>query len=151
MRGNPLLRFAMLALALCGMGFLIAGLTTRPPTEPLVSVESNPANEPGSVAPEEMVIRFESPTVPSSLSIESEGVEIAQINPSTFREPLHLLLLIRAEGLDLVVRASWNDPTAKTNALRIQMDLPTGSEIDTTLWGNGSVADVITIPGKEPR
>ncbi|MFY8215807.1 MAG: hypothetical protein ACOVMP_04315 [Chthoniobacterales bacterium] len=133
------------------MGFLIAGLTTRPPSEPFVSMEGNPTDEPSGVAPEEMVVRFDSPTVPSSLSIESEGVEIARINSSTFGEPLHLPLLIPAEGLDLVVQASWNDPNSKSHALRIQIDLPTGSEIDTTLWGNTSVADVITIPGKESR
>jgi len=151
MTGNPLLRFAILALALCGMGFLIAGLTKRPPSEPLVSTEVIPKDDPSGAEAQELVIRFDSPAVPSALIIESEGAEIAQVNASTFGEPLHVPLHIPAEGLDLVVRASWNDESSKSHALRIRINLPTDSEIDTTLWGNASIADVITIPGKEPR
>jgi len=131
------------------MGVIILRMTANPPIEQQSTpeIEENAVAEP--TTEESLAISFTSPVVPTELSIESEGSQIAHVTPEAFGNPVILPIAIPAEGIELVVRASWNAGDPKTNALRIRITDPSGAEIDTTLWGDASISDVIAIPGKE--
>ncbi len=146
MRGNPILRVLVFALALAAMGVAVLRMTAAPvasaPTAPTVT---NDAPEPMTT----LVFRFASPRAPDSIKLDALGKEVARIAGDEVNTPMEVRLGIPANGADVVVRASWPESTDATNALRVRIERDYHQIVDTTLWGESEIADVISIPGAE--
>jgi hypothetical protein len=145
MTGHPILRLFLLLTALGILGLTIGRLTaSRPqvrPDRPLAQMTSDQTS---------VVVRIDSPVIPSLLRVSASGAVLADVIPKAASTDLTVALPGLRRGLDLVVEAEW--PTSGSenlNALRIRIDRDDHLLVDTTLWGDPNVADVVTIPSEE--
>lgn len=144
MRGNPILRVLVFALALAAMGVAVLRMTAAPVVSaPTTRPETNDAPEPMTT----LVFRFESPHAPDSIQLDALGKEVARIAADEVNTPVEVRLVIPADGADVVVHASWPESADASNALRVRIDRDYHQIVDTTLWGESKIADVISIPG----
>ncbi len=95
-----------------------------------------------SEAPAAVHLTISSTKVPFHYEVSHLGKIVWQGNSNDFEAQTELALIFPKEGIDLLVDVTWDfpDPAA------VKLDVtPDGIETKTqTLWGKGSVSDVLT-------
>lgn len=138
MRGSPLLRALLAFLAILSLGYPLHRLTRAPDD----AVE---APAPASAAPQEIALQLTFTTAPSKVRVVHLGKEIwsATLPPAEVHEKLSLAW--PKEGIDLQFQVEF--PTgAPLAALRVQLTDPAGEAHEKSLWGTGTIDDVLTFP-----
>lgn len=145
MKGNPLLRFLMLLIALAGMGLVVLKLTSSPaPSESEPISNSSAAETPSTTS---YVLHFGSPILPALIHVESEGQVIGKITPDAeSSDSMQMDVNLPAAGVDLVIRAEWLQKQNPLNALRMKVEKDHSMVSDVTFWGEPDILDVFTIP-----
>jgi hypothetical protein len=136
-RGSPLLRSAIVLLALLALAPLVrrltepatAGAVTPPPTARVATLASVEAR-----------LNFSSPA--SRVTIEHLGTKIwSKIEPAP-EEIFACKIPWPKEGVELRVLIDWPEG-APAAAMRVRIVSPDGTEHDQTVWGSGAVDEVL--------
>ncbi|MBA3960575.1 MAG: hypothetical protein H0X40_01555 [Chthoniobacterales bacterium] len=135
MRGSPLFRTAVILLAL---------LLLILPLRSLTSARSKAALAPLlPVAPVAAVqLTLTSTSVPFRFQVSHLGKTIWGGESSASSRSKSLTIPFPAEGIDLVVQASW--PEKKDTAIRVDLTRGENPPTTRTLWGTEQVNDVVT-------
>lgn len=144
MTGSPLFRLLLLLAGLFVLAipaWKLTGRTSPVPAEPAAPGPQVPSTQP-------VHLQFTSPLPPDSIIVEALGHQVASLAGPDGPWSVEIPLELPAEGLDLVVRATWSG-TAPANALRVQARTGAHDLMDTTLWGDPNLEDVVTLPGGE--
>lgn len=149
MRGNPLLRFVVFLLVLCGMGALVLALTSQPAKNSVTAESPTSLPESAPVPDELLHLQFESPILPDWVSITHAGTEVFRVSGSDLLAPQTLAIFVPPAGIELVVQASWSSTEGNAQALRILIDRTSVPDVDVTFWGKSPIAEVLEIPGLE--
>jgi hypothetical protein len=139
MRGSPLAQAVLVVAALLLLLIPLHRLTQReqrPPEHPMVSS-----------APKQVRLAVRTTAVPCRFQITFLGKTLWVEDASTPELAKDFDIDFPKEGIDLVVDATWG--TKALAAIEITLSLPDGTEIDKTLWGQGSANDVITFRESE--
>lgn len=138
MTGFPLLRLALVVLALVALAIPLAHITSRPDAK---APTSAPPTQPSP--DRQITLALDATVPPATFEITLAG------NALTTTADTPITLLIPAAGADLIVTATWDTP--QSHALRIRAtedDLPI---LDQTLWATTSLEDVVTLPPTSAR
>ena len=143
MRGSPLLRFVGLAVLLLAAGLPVWLLTgNRQDPAPISARPASPAAE----APLQLALSSDSP---ATMSVSYGGGTIWQTS-GPLADAEKTLLLPADQPADLVIKAAWEGTPAR-HAVRLIATRHDEVVLDTTLWSEGTVEDVATIPGSRAR
>ena len=136
MRGSPLLRVLVVVIALLAVLWPLRSLTSHRAERP-----STPAQ---SVAvPESNVHLFlTSTSFPFTFEISHLGKTIWKGEASESSVARDIKMTFPPEGIDLLVDAKWQDN--KQGAVKLDVIVDDGNAMTKTLWGTGSVSDVLT-------
>jgi hypothetical protein len=137
MRGSPLRRACLIILALVLVGLPVWRITSvQPETQPTATKKL-----PLSPTPLRLLVTFAHP--PQSWTLRHLGKVIAENQTSPHLE-ITSLLEFPAEGIDLQLKVAWPKSTPET-AVKIEVIQPDGTSLQGTLWGLGTLDDVITL------
>lgn len=139
MRGSPLLRFAGLAVLLLAAGLPVWLLTGN--RQDPAPVSARPAS-PTAEVPLQLAL---SSDAPAAMSVSYSGATIWQTTEPAADAEKNLSLPAH-QPADLVIKAAWEDAPAR-HAVRLIATRHDEVVLDTTLWGEGAVEDVVTVPG----
>ena len=138
MRGSPLLRALLAFLAILSLGYPLWRLTRADVAH---AVEGTP------VAPtaREIGLHLTFSTKPSKLRVLHLGKEIWSAAEPAAEVEKTLALAWPQEGIDLQFQVEFpaGSPLA---AMRVQVTDPAGHEREKSLWGTGTIDDVLTFP-----
>ncbi len=142
MTGSPLIRLALLALAL----FLIA--------IPAWRLTAHRAPTAAALAPATNLIRkdtlatltFTSPVPPDEIIVHALGKTVATVRAERSSAETTFPVSLPPAGLDLVINAKWRT-SATANALRIEAVVEGGPRSEATFWGGTEIQDVFFLPG----
>ena len=141
MRGSPLLRAAIVFVALLALGPLLRKLT-RADAVPAV-VKSDAAQPPPARARVALALTFS--TSAKKAVITHLGREVwSKLQPDLAEEAV-IELRWPKEGVELRAVVVWPE-SAPASAMRVKLSDPAGNEHDRTVWGRGSVAKVLVFP-----
>lgn len=141
MTGSPLLRLIIVWVGLILIALVGWHLAGRNHSPPHPSLPSSPP-----LSPDRIDFTFTSTQEPTEIQIEASGSKVATLHPNHGLATASLPLVLPAEGLDLVISATWPQTTeASTRALRVQATRNAQLLADTTLWGDSSIRDVVTL------
>ncbi len=138
MTGSPLLRLALILIALVALAIPLASITGRTEAPP----SQTDVTEPARPFTRTVTFAITSTSTPASLTITATDRTLATDPPATFTAELP------ATATDLIIRASWPDTTS--HALRVIATNDGLPLIDQTFWATDTLADVLTLPGTEP-
>lgn len=138
MRGFPLLRLGIVALALLLLG-LPVWMVTRDVSGPEASVEE-PGGDLQQTASYEVVLTASSPALLGVRAAKQPTLESAD-GAATFEASL---IMNATQPEDLAVFAKF-DPAAGRCALRAEVRVAGKMVADSTFWGEGLVEDVVLI------
>ena len=139
MRGSPLLRALFAFLAILSLGYPLLRLTR--------------AGDSGAVAPKpaeaavarEIALQLTFTTLPKKFRVVQLGREIwSEAAPAAVMER-KVRLVYPKEGIDLQFQAEFPDDATHV-AMRVKLTDPDGNELEKSLWGMGSIDDVLTFP-----
>ncbi len=139
MRGSPLLRAFVAFLVLLGFGVPLWRLTlAEAPRAPgMIAVQK-------TTPIKELRVRLDFTVPPTGLRVLHLGKEIwADPAPGLALERA-LILAYPKEGIDLLFQFNW--PAEKLAAMRVRLTDPEGEEHEKTVWGEGAIAEVVSIP-----
>jgi hypothetical protein len=137
MRGSPLIRAAIVFAVI-----LLAGLPVWSLTHPQAAQR---AVETQKIEKQKLQMRLTFAHPPASIAVLYLG-EIAwkETNPTASIE--HTLNIeFPKEGVDLEIKAQWPANTPAT-AIRAQLTTPSGATFEKSVWGEGSLDEVVTFP-----
>ncbi len=136
MRGSPLLRAAIVLAGLLLLLIPLRALTRHSSPPP-----AQPASGPAS-APAGLLVSIHSTRTPFAFRIEYLGKPVWEGESSSPEISKSLEIPFPAQGVDLAVSASWNEPGAA--ALRVEL-LP-ADDIPRTqfLWGDQNADEILT-------
>ena len=139
MRGSPLLRALLAFLTILSLGYPLRRLTRAGEA---AAVEASPA---GVTAVREVALRLTFSAPPRKVRILHLGKEVwsAASPPAEVNQKLQLAY--PKEGIDLQFQVEFAEG-APLAALRVQLTDPAGRERDQSLWGTGTIDDVLTFP-----
>ena len=138
MRGSPLLRALLAFLAILALGW---------PLRELTSASTAPRAQPAAVAVEarEVGLKLTFTLVPKSVKVLHLGQEVwVETAPQAELEQT-LQLAYPDEGIDLQVQIEW-PADAPLAAVRVTLTDPAGEAHEKSVWGRGSVEEVVTFP-----
>jgi hypothetical protein len=138
MRGSPLLRALCAFLAILALGW---------PLRQLTGVNVAPPKKLKAVAVEEkeVALRLECTAVPKSVKVCYLGQEVwSEPTPAAVMEHT-LKIAYPEEGVDLQFQMEW-PADAPLAAVRVTLTDPAGDPHEKSIWGQGSVDDVVTFP-----
>jgi hypothetical protein len=138
MRGSPLLRALLAFLAILALGYPLRRLT--------VASEA-PREQPKAIVAEakEIGLRLTFTLVPKSVKVLHLGKEVwGETAPSAELERT-LKLTYPDEGIDLQFLVEW-PAEAPLAAMRATLTDPAGDAHEKSVWGQGSVEEVVTFP-----
>ena len=138
MRGSPLLRALLVFLAILALGWPLRRLTSAsdaPREQPKASV----------VEAKEIALRLNFTLVPKSLKVLHLGQEVWSESAPTAEMQRTLKLAYPAAGIDLQFQIEWSagSPLA---AMRATLTDPDDKAHEHSVWGQGSVEEVVTFP-----
>jgi hypothetical protein len=139
MRGSPLLRALLAFLVLLGFGVPIWRLSRVQPTQMPEVV-----GLPKETQLKEIRLRLDFTAQPTGLRVLHLGKEIWADSSPGLNLERPLTLAYPKEGIDLVFQLQW--PADKLAALRVRLTDPEGEEHEKTVWGEGAVTEVVSIP-----
>ncbi len=139
MRGSPLLRALFAFLAILSLGYPLHRLTRAGEAR---------ADENATTAPEgarEIALHLTFTTRPKKLRVLHLGKEVwSAASPSEELEQ-KLQLPYPKEGIDLQFQVQFPEG-APVAAMRVRLTDPAGETHEKTLWGTGTIDDVLTFP-----
>ncbi len=138
MRGSPLLRALLAFLAILSLGYPLRRLTRA-------ENDAVEAQAQAIAAPQEIALHLTFTTAPSKVRVVHLGKEIwsAALPPAEVNEKLALAW--PKEGIDLQFQVEF-PAGAPLAALRVQLTDPAGEAHEKSLWGTGTIDDVLTFP-----
>ena len=139
MRGSPLLRAALVFLALLGIAPLVWRVTAR--QEVVGTPEKSTA--PAATKPIHIALSFT--TAPARVSISHLGKSVWSKAAPGSEEELDVPLPWPKEGIELLFRVEWAE-AAPLSALRVKLTDPADNELERSLWGRGVAEDVLRFP-----
>lgn len=134
MTGNPLIRLALVLVALLALAYPIARLTSEP-SVPTATANTS-ADDPESHS---IVLTVTTTAIPSHLEIFLPGEATTTLTPTDPTTEVPLTLPASSNGWDLILRATWAD--AIPHALRVST-----TSVDETFWAEADLEEVLTIP-----
>jgi hypothetical protein len=139
MRGSPLARALLAFIVIALLGWPLWQLT-RP------EAAAAPLPKPATASTKKAIsLHLTFTTVPKSLSVRHLDEEIwKEAAPQADMEK-KITLDYPDEGIDLQFHIEWPDD-APVAAMRAQLTDPAGDTHDKSLWGKGTVDDVLTFP-----
>ncbi|HEX3817017.1 MAG TPA: hypothetical protein VHW03_01875 [Chthoniobacterales bacterium] len=135
MRGSPLLRTGLVLLALLLLLPAVRSLTNHRPAPPMPATAAPVAAQP-------VRLTVTSTVFPFHFAIFHLGRIIWEDQSNAASSAKAVTLRFPPQGIDLLVQASW--PEKKEGAVRVEVVPPGRAPITQTLWGTGSVDDVLT-------
>lgn len=146
MKGNPLLRIAIILLILTAVFWPVFKITKHPETaSPHIVPESRPSPSPGAITSSlRATLLVHTAPLPLHCSISQHGVVLLSesnvISPGEYRASVEI-----AKGEDLVITADWNDENP--HAIRTEV-LIHGYQIplEKSFWAQRSLEDTLPIP-----
>lgn len=139
MRGAPILRFVLALLVLGVAGIPIWVLTRPAPVER--AAPPVPAASPMPSSP--IRLRLTSLPAAESLSVSYLGRVLASSASGSLEVALDV------SDCDLVIEARWAEKNV-SSAVRVLAIQDARTVLDTTLWGEGTLEGVATIPSLAP-
>lgn len=137
MRGSPLLRAALVLLALLALAPLVRQVTAR--QSAVVPLAAQP------VAVKRIHLALSFTAQPKSVSISHLGKQVwSKAGPGS-QEECDLPLSWPREGIELLFRVEW-PADAPLAAMRVKLTDPADNELERSLWGRGVVEDVLRFP-----
>ena len=138
MRGSPLLRAVLVALALLALLAPLRSLTNRR-NAAVAPVQQAMA---GAVTKKKLRLELTSTTAPFKYEITSGGEPIWKGESDSTSAATDLELEFPPEGVDLVLDASWTEK--KPTAVRLTLTPQGSATMAKTVWGTASVSEVLT-------
>ena len=139
MRGSPLLRALLAFLAILSLGYPLWRLTRA---DEASAVEAGPVALPTA---REIALHLTFSTRPSKLRLLHLGKEVWSAAPPAAEVNHKLSLAYPREGIDLQFQVEFPEG-APLAAMRVQLTDPAGNEREKSLWGTGTIDDVLTFP-----
>jgi hypothetical protein len=138
MRGSPLLRAVLVALALLALLAPLRTLTNRR-SEAAPSLQRAAQ---GSAAKKKIRLELTSTTAPFKYQITSDGEPIWSGESDSPTAATDLELEFPPEGIDLVLDATWAEK--KPTAVRLALTPQGSGTMAKTIWGTTNVSEVLT-------
>lgn len=138
MRGSPLQRAILTFLILLGLAPLLWQMTKPAPAAVPVAVTA-------PTGPVKLPLALAFTTAPKRVSVTYADKLVWQKDAPESREECELELVWPAEGGDLLFNVEWPED-APLSAMRARLTLPSGSELERSLWGTGAVEKVLGFP-----
>ena len=139
MRGSPLLRALFAFLAILSLGYPLARLTS---TGESVEVAPQPA---APAVAREISLQLTFTTVPRKFRIIHLGKEVWSESAPAAEMERKVTLVFPKEGIDLQFQAEFPGESAQV-AMRVKLTDPDGNALEKSLWGAGSIDEVLTFP-----
>ncbi|RYD62594.1 MAG: hypothetical protein EOP84_34450 [Verrucomicrobiaceae bacterium] len=142
MRGSPILRALFAFLCLLALGIPVWKLTAEN-----TSASAGPVSTPvvPAVAQKAAVtVKLSFTAIPSSVKVLHLGEEIWRVSTPAQEVEQQLQLEYPKEGIELQFDVEWADDSLA--AMKVALTNPNGVEHERSLWGRGSVSDVLTFP-----
>ena len=138
MRGSPLLRALLAFLAILALGWPLRRLTIA---------SDAPRAQPKAVVVEakEVGLRLAFTLVPKSVKVLHLGKEVWSETAPTAEMEHTLKLAYPDAGIDLQFQIEW-PAGAPLAAMRATLTDPAGEVHEHSVWGQGSVDEVVTFP-----
>ena len=138
MRGSPLLRALLIFLAILALGW---------PLRRLTSASDAPREQPKAVVAEakEIGLRLSFTLVPKSVKVLHLGQEVWSESVPVAEMQRALKLAYPDAGIDLQFQIEW-PAEAPLAAMRATLTDPDGKAHEHSVWGQGSVEEVVTFP-----
>ena len=138
MRGSPLLRALLVFLAILALGW---------PLRRLTSASDAPREQPKTVAAEakEIGLRLAFTLAPKSVKVLHLGQEVWRESAPAAELEHTLKLAYPDAGIDLQFHIEW-PADAPLAAMRARLTDPAGEAHVKSVWGQGSVEEVVTFP-----
>jgi len=139
MRGSPLVR-ALVAFILIGlMGWPLWRLTREE------VVAAAPAAPVAPAIKKAIQLHLTFTTVPKSVVVRHLEEEVWKVSAPQAELEQTLSLDYPDEGIDLQFHIEWPDD-APLSAMRVQLTDPAGDTHEKSVWGKGTVDEVVTFP-----
>ena len=139
MRGSPLAQAVLVVAALLLLLIPLHRLTQR---------EQRPSPQPAVTRPTKQVhLALRTTAVPCRFQITFLGKTLWAEDASMPELAKDFDIDFPKEGIDLVVDATWESKALA--AMEITLSLPDGTAMHKTLWGQGTVNDVVTFKEEE--
>jgi hypothetical protein len=138
MRGSPLLRALLAFLAILALGWplhRLTGAVEAPRVQP----------KPVAAAEQEIGLKLECTAAPKSVKVLHLGQEVWSEAAPTASMEHTLKLAYPAEGIDLQFQIEW-PADAPLTAVRVTLTDPAGDDHAKSIWGQGTVDEVLTFP-----
>ena len=136
MRGSPLLRVLVVVIALLAVLWPLRSLTTHRVERPSASAQS-------VAVPESSVhLVLTSTSYPFTFEVSHLGKTIWKGEASESNVARDVKINFPPEGIDLLVDVKWQGD--KEGAVKLDVTVDNGETMTKTLWGAGSVSDVVT-------
>jgi hypothetical protein len=136
MRGSPILRAALVFIALLSLAPLLWRLTRADAR----TVQQPAAQQPVKNAKTEVRLTFSTPA--KRAAIQHLGKEVwSKASPVT-EESFTCEIPWPKEGIELHALVEWPEGT-RAAAMRVQLTAPDGVEYDRSVWGDGTADDVL--------
>lgn len=139
MRGSPLARALLAFFIIALLGWPLWQLT-----RPEANVSTLPALAPAA-AMKAIGLHLTFTSVPKAFTIKHLEGEIWKESAPQAEMEKSVTLDYPPEGVDLQFHVEWPGD-GPVNAVRIQLTDPAGDAHEKSLWGKGTVDDVVTFP-----
>jgi hypothetical protein len=139
-RGSPILRSAVVLLALLALAPMLWRLTE--PATAGAPTSSVPVRVTKTAAID-VDLNFSSPA--NRVIFQHLGAEIWSKSQPALDESFSCKIPWPKEGVELRVLVEWPEG-APSAAMRLRTVSPTGTEYDRTVWGSGTVEEVLVLP-----
>lgn len=139
MRGSPLIRALLAFLILLALGVPLWRLTREE------SVQVAPVLPPPTAAAESTVrLQLTFTSVPTSVKVLHLGKEVWRVDSPAQDVEKELRMEYPKEGVDLQFDVEW--PGDALAAMKVTFTDPEGTSHEKSVWGRGSVSEVLTFP-----
>ncbi len=139
MRGSPLLRALLAFLVIAALGWPLWQLT-RP-----TSGVASPPPEPAVTEAKAIGLQLAFTTLPKSFVVRHLEKDIWTENAPRSVMEQEIPLVFPDSGVDLVFHVEWPDD-APLAATRVRLTDPEGDVHEKSVWGQGTVDEVLTFP-----
>ncbi len=139
MRGSPLLRALLAFFAILALGWPLrelTGATDAPRTQPKIEAAAEE---------QEISLKLDFTALPRAVKVLHLGKEVWDETTPPASMERTLQLAYPEAGIDLQLQIEW-PADAPLAAVRVTFTDPTGETHEKSLWGQGSVDDVVTFP-----
>jgi hypothetical protein len=139
MRGSPLVR-ALIAFILIGfMGWPLWRLTHQE------AVAAAPVAPPAPAIKKAIQLHLTFTTVPKSVTVRHLEEDVWKVSAPQIDQEQQISLDYPDEGIDLQFHIEWPDD-GPLSAMRVQLTDPAGDIHEKSVWGKGTVDEVVTFP-----